>query len=175
MKTTCAFNDCPRLSRKNGYCLPHGKQLKAGEELTEIDTGRFRPERDELGRKWCSSCGWQEVSSFGSNASMRDGLANLCRPCMLNSSLKSKYKITHDEYLAMLESQHGVCAICGNPPPSDKLLAVDHDHSCCPGSRSCGKCVRKLLCLDCNTSLGGFKDDTLLLQRAIDYLKEFND
>jgi len=70
----------------------------------------------------------------------------------------------------MLEDQAGVCAICGLINENGRMLAVDHDHSCCPGDRSCGKCVRKLLCGDCNMGLGKFKDDVELLAKAISYL-----
>lgn len=38
-------------------------------------------------------------------------------------------------------------------------LAVDHDHACCPGHYSCGKCVRGLLCQDCNIAAGKLRDD----------------
>jgi hypothetical protein len=70
----------------------------------------------------------------------------------------------------MLERQGGVCAICGLPCKSGKRLSIDHDHSCCPGKGSCGKCVRGLLCMNCNNGLGHFKDDPELLGTAIAYL-----
>lgn len=41
-------------------------------------------------------------------------------------------------------------------------LFVDHCHD--------KKKVRGMLCNNCNTGLGYFKDDTTRLQRAIDYL-----
>jgi len=72
------------------------------------------------------------------------------------------FNISLDRYNEMLAKQGGVCAICSTPP-AQQMLAVDHDHSCCPGKTSCGSCVRGLLCSDCNTSLGKFKDSKELL------------
>jgi hypothetical protein len=48
---------------------------------------------------------------------------------------------------------------------------VDHDHACCPGTRSCGKCIRGMLCNRCNTGLGMFLDDPNRLRHAASYLE----
>ncbi|HJD78661.1 MAG TPA: endonuclease VII domain-containing protein [Corynebacterium pollutisoli] len=89
--------------------------------------------------------------------------------------LRSRYHITLDDYLTMLEEQGGGCAICGMVEFGDKRIArlhVDHDHSCCPGQLSCGECVRGLLCRGCNTALGNFGDDAVRLLRAVEYLTQ---
>jgi hypothetical protein len=70
----------------------------------------------------------------------------------------------------MEKSQNGVCKICGEPEKYKNRLSVDHDHSCCPGITSCGKCIRGLLCSNCNRVLGQVNDDKGLLQKMIDYL-----
>lgn len=72
-------------------------------------------------------------------------------------------------YAQMLSQQAGVCKICKDPPAT-RLLSIDHDHSCCPGRYSCGKCVRGLLCGKCNSGLGMFRDNPALLKAAFDYL-----
>ena len=84
-------------------------------------------------------------------------------------SIQKKYKLTKQMYLDMLEQQNGVCAICQNPPNRD-WLAVDHDHACCPGIKSCGKCVRGLLCGSCNSFLGRVNDSPVKL---IAYLEQY--
>jgi hypothetical protein len=62
-----------------------------------------------------------------------------------------RYGVSYDD---MLTAQDGHCAICPTTPEQNgKALAVDHDHECCPGRRSCGKCVRGLLCDRCNRQL----------------------
>lgn len=65
----------------------------------------------------------------------------------------------------------GLCAICGTDEPGVHGWHIDHDHSCCPDNgRSCGKCVRGILCHKCNVGLGHFDDDIARMQRAVDYL-----
>jgi hypothetical protein len=86
-----------------------------------------------------------------------------------------KTGITQERYDAMLAAQGGVCAICGKPERykargSTRRLAVDHDHACCPGTRSCGRCIRGLLCNFCNRLLGMAEDDPTVLASAITYL-----
>jgi hypothetical protein len=49
---------------------------------------------------------------------------------------------------------------------------VDHDHTCCPGKKSCGKCIRGFLCRACNSFIGLAKDNITTLENAVKYLKE---
>lgn len=84
--------------------------------------------------------------------------------------LMRKFGMTGAEYDAMLAIQGGVCAICGLPCPSGNRLAVDHDHACCPGKTSCGKCIRSLLCMHCNSGLGCFRYSAALMLTAAEYL-----
>lgn len=76
--------------------------------------------------------------------------------------IKTTYGITASQYQQMLREQGGVCAVCKRPETfsnNGKLprLSVDHNHNCCP-KRSCGKCVRGLLCRKCNIALGCLDD-----------------
>ena len=80
------------------------------------------------------------------------------------SMLKNKYGITLDQYEAMYNQQHGLCAICFRI--SDRLLVVDHDHT--TGH------IRGLLCHNCNIALGLLQDSTDVLLSAIAYLKSHN-
>lgn len=77
--------------------------------------------------------------------------------------LKSEYGITSEEYVALYETQDGVCAICSLPERKLPTLAVDHDHVT-------GK-IRGLLCSSCNLGIGHFKDDVGLLRNASNYLE----
>jgi len=78
--------------------------------------------------------------------------------------------VTGVEYDAMLESQKGLCLICGRPETSlrpdgsVKVLAVDHDHLT-------GK-IRGLLCQRCNVVLGLAKDDAATLRAMAAYLDD---
>lgn len=92
--------------------------------------------------------------------------------------LRTNYKMTREQYDAKLAAQGGVCAICGR----EKALGigernsfhVDHDHDCCPGRKTCGRCVRGLLCNHCNPMLGHVDEDPEVLRRAAEYLELWN-
>lgn len=88
-----------------------------------------------------------------------------------DAQLRQNFGITIEDYERMLQQQGGVCIICQDPERTrNKSLAVDHDRRCCPGRKSCGKCLRGLLCQPCNQALGMFFDDVEVLERAIAYL-----
>ena len=66
-----------------------------------------------------------------------------------------RYGLTQKDFDRMLEAQGYACAMCFTPFEEDQPIHIDHDRACCPAEkRSCGRCVRGLLDLSCNTSLG---------------------
>lgn len=82
-----------------------------------------------------------------------------------------KYGITADQYVDLGRAQGWKCAICSNfDGDGGRKLCIDHDHSCCPGSGSCGKCIRGLICFKCNVTLGMINDDVELLASMQRYL-----
>jgi len=89
-----------------------------------------------------------------------------------SNSRKCEYRLTSEEFDVKLKEQEGKCPLCltvlENPD-------VDHDHSCCSQRYTCGKCTRGLLCHSCNTALGLFDESKEVLQRAIDYLKQWKE
>jgi hypothetical protein len=95
-----------------------------------------------------------------------------CSPHHLARKAIERYGITEEQYDAMLSAQGGACAICGTGDPGAETArwAIDHDHDCCPGAESCGRCVRGLLCRNCNVGLGHFDDDPDRLLAATAYL-----
>lgn len=86
------------------------------------------------------------------------------------NNLKSKYRITLEQFNALYEAQDGLCACCGEPPRDDEILHVDHDHNCCPGKRSCGQCIRGLIHNSCNRAMGLLCDDPDRILHAARYL-----
>lgn len=72
----------------------------------------------------------------------------------------------------MLLDQDGRCAIC-NGDFGEETPRIDHDHRCCPTDKTCGLCVRQLLCNRCNVVLGLIGDDPHIALALINYLVKF--
>jgi hypothetical protein len=74
-------------------------------------------------------------------------------------NIRSKYKITKEEFDAKLKSQDGKCAIC------QVVLDKPHfDHNHTTGKN------RDLLCRFCNLVLGNAHDSIQVLKNAVEYL-----
>lgn len=108
------------------------------------------------------------------NTSLTKAGSRVCRECNrinLRIQNKKRYGISIEEYDAMLFLQEGKCAICKRVFNNEvKAPHIDHDHMCCPGERSCGKCVRGLLCGKCNSAIGLLEDSAESARAAVDYL-----
>lgn len=135
--------------------------------------------------KHCPRCKTTKpTSDFGRNVSKSDGLSSYCSDCVRDYSkqwknknrdrtrrtdrfswVKTKYGLSKDEYVELIEKQDSKCAICLcelDPFDGKTNTHVDHCHAS-------GK-VRGILCRACNTALGSFQDDIDTLRRAIHYL-----
>lgn len=131
--------------------------------------------------KWCPRCEQTlPAASFHISGSVQPELSAYCQDCTRKymrdryhrikhdgsyhrAHLRRTYNISEDEYNRLLESQHGVCAICCGIPSGRRPLVVDHDHR--TGT------VRGLLCSPCNTGLGSFRDSRIIMRTAMAYLE----
>jgi hypothetical protein len=125
--------------------------------------------------KVCRRCAiTKDVSQFNRNARRPDGFALYCRDCYRHAVRMSYFGITAERHAAMMAAQGGRCAVCRVRQEDRRLsFAVDHDHRCCPGEKSCGECVRALICDGCNRGLGFLGDDPDRLRAAASYLESF--
>lgn len=182
IKASCKACDAARHAT-----LHPPKPRKQPDEAAE----RARYEERWAQPKRCTKCG--EIKDRSEFHKSRDGnhgpiLKPRCKVCSTEQalqwfhdnkernkenkhrwSLAKNYGLTPEDYLAMLESQGGACAICGEAETKEHgrtgtkfRLAVDHCHET-------GR-IRGLLCQVCNRVIGLFQDDTDRHQKAINYL-----
>ena len=89
--------------------------------------------------------------------------------------LRRRFNMTMAEFDDLLLKQGGVCAACGETEPGGPYnkWQIDHDHACCDGRKTCGRCIRGLLCSVCNLTLGNAKDSVDRLQGLVWYLTKY--
>lgn len=142
-----------------------------------------------LSSKKCSCCGEIKPTTEFSRDKRRKwkfGFQSYCKACVSKKFKKyykenqekfkknnlKRYGITPEDKEKMIENQGYKCAICGEEiflfrdtkNKKKDIAHVDHDHKT-------GK-VRGLLCQECNSGLGKFRDNTDYLLSAISYLKK---
>jgi len=172
----CSFDGCENPTKSRGWCVTHYLQWWKGGEgaLKPLYQTKRRTEdilaRNENGDKLCIKCErWMPVNWFTKNKYQPDALDAWCATCKRDDGMdrdsrrqrrrEVRFNITHEQFLDMLEAQGNGCAICKTQTPDGYGWCLDHDHACCPTpARSCGKCVRAVLCGRCNSALGLIKE-----------------
>lgn len=136
--------------------------------------------------KTCSKC--NELKSneeFSRHKLMKHGLRNSCKSCELKyqsiyrqeryaldddykyhlkiTNIKQRYKLTKENYELLIKNG---CMVCG----TKNKVFIDHDHGCCEGPNTCGKCIRGALCINCNHAEGHLKSSPELVLKLYKYL-----
>lgn len=167
---------------------------RAGGDLSSLPrlSGRMATPRCPVGHSWyCEVMVWKH-RLISTDLTRMQGVCAHCGPvklkrrsgnaagkprtvCCATAKREERMRDPRQaEFLAQQRGGHGltkdqareflrgkVCSICGHDG-SEIRLEVDHCHA--TGEK------RDALCGNCNRGLGGFKDDPVLLARAIEYL-----
>lgn len=145
---TCEFPNCGYPVLSKNLCNAHYQQRHRGLEPYPID----RPDY-EFKNCLVTNC---------ENPLQSRGL------CARHASISNRFSISPTQMATIYDQG------CQNPGcKATENLAIDHDHSCCPGNDSCGNCVRGVLCRGCNIVLGWVEKgglDEEGLQGLLEYL-----
>ena len=141
--------------------------------------------------KTCVKCGEEkDLELFAKGKNYKDGRRGTCKKChtayvknyynsnpdkkaeknRMNTFYKPNYiahHLTEEQYSKMFNLYNGKCHSCKDRGATN----IDHDHNCCSGQRSCGKCVRGILCSQCNTALGLLQDNKQKIKNLLQYIK----
>lgn len=151
----CFVESCDSPFYAKTFCRHHYERAKRyGDPLGEPKIKKGDDKFDEDGNRWCSRCREYRDPSLFEKRHPR-----WCRPC----KRAGKYGITRAEMEA-LPGYGGKCALCRKR----RAAHIDHDHNCCSGRTACGKCVRGVICRECNTALGTIGEENIM--NAMEYL-----
>jgi Recombination endonuclease VII. len=125
--------------------------------------------------KVCPGCNIQKSGmEFSKTKIEKDGLQVYCKKCTSRYHKKRKFGVSEEWFGSTLAAQGGGCAICNTLTSGGRgSFHIDHEHvegwvKMPPEERRLY--VRGLLCSNCNTGSGYFRDDIGVIGKAIDYL-----
>ena len=127
MISICTGPECSRQSVAKGLCNAHYQQHNKGQKLRPVK--RYKKTGTIA---YCPIPGCErEQHSRGL--------------CTRHASTCNRHHLNPKDYFDLYVQG------CHNPGCDETAnLEVDHDHSCCEGGNSCGKCIRGVLCRGCN-------------------------
>lgn len=150
-------------ARYCGACAAENSQKsrKASDPAYGTRRDKYAPERLAVQPSVCRNghtVSAEDVKTYA-NGNRR------CRFCVADGISRQrfrKYGITPERYEAVYEAQGGACAICQHGFGGPRDEHIDHDHIT-------GQ-VRGILCSQCNTAIGKFKDSPEIILKAAEYI-----
>lgn len=153
---------------------------KCGESKTLEEFYKNKSRKDGLDYNCKICCKFRQRLSYEANPephkarTLRSYHKNKNPDRIRKRNIKVRYSISVEAYEVMLS---GGCAVCGKSNEDEvmetgRYLAIDHDHTCCAGHRSCGKCVRGVLCMRHNIADGAF-DTIEQIEKYLQYRKRY--
>lgn len=127
-------------------------------------------------------CAWCDTPKVGVRRNTSSQWPYICQPCIhpirhLTDRLRN-HRVDHQRARQLLDEPS--CEVCGvdivtkvrnSAGKIQARLVVDHDHACCPGERSCGNCIRGLICFQCNAAAGMLQNDSSIARALAGYLE----
>jgi Recombination endonuclease VII len=157
----CSVEGCTEFVRARGLCNLH---LQRWYRTGSTDPGPIDPFRR------CTKC--DRLLPREQFPNVKRKVCEDCFPLYQQEQRAKQMKSQRNKkgvrttVAALLAAQENRCAICGSQGENGvrKGLVLDHDHAT--------GCIRGMLCLQCNSGLGQFRDSPELLAAAIQYLQE---
>lgn len=140
----CSVAECERPYSCRGFCRLHYRRWMRVADLTAPHRSRTGPDDLTKTCQYCDKVVPVEECTAGRRA---------CKKCAL---IANRFPRDKTREIAQLYDTQAACLMCGR---EGIKLVMDHDHSCCPGNRSCGKCFRGLICQRCNHGLHFIEDE----------------
>lgn len=176
----CVFDGCENFQWNDAsLCYWHSCQSRRGQDLRPVGKHGRDPHRCRHPRCYNDVISGSDLCRTHRDREGEPITGTGMVPCPIPgcSKFKRSSKIlcqSHNERakryglspIRLRDMARAGCEVCG----SVDRLAVDHDHSCCNAARSCGECVRGILCGNCNNMLGHGKTPETLRAGA-DYLE----
>lgn len=147
----CEFEGCGNKVRARGWCTSHYNRWKKYGDPGWVSDREGQKSR---GVWKCLQCSRElPLACFNKNGA--NSFQPRCIRCEADKRLSDKYGLSKDSWDALFERQGGCCAICKAIEPGGRgWWHTDHDHDCCPGENTCGRCVRAIICNQCNLAIG---------------------
>lgn len=146
--------------------MPYANPESRRPKVREWYLNRSNPSRRNRADGLCRRCDGQRPKYIRSDGRVGECCAECRREWHKRYARKWKYGADYNQGVT-------ACQICERPfaAAGDARPCIDHDHACCSSPKTCGKCIRGVLCRACNKGLGQFRDDPAFLRKAAEYLE----